>query len=139
MAWSVLDDKSRVPDDGMLADVLGKSKGFWDAILAHLAEEYPGVQNEWGFPGAKYGWSLRPKHKKRTILYLTPGKGCFLVSFALGERAVAAAEESTLPESVLDAIRSARQYAEGRGVRIEVKCRTDVETVKKLVEIKMTH
>jgi hypothetical protein len=109
MALSVLDDKSRVPDDGMLAEVLGKSKGLWDAILAHLAEEYPGVRNEWGSTGAKYGWSLRPKHKKRTILYLTPGKGCFMASFALGERAVAAAEESTLPELVLDAIRSARQ------------------------------
>jgi hypothetical protein len=139
MAWSVLDDKSREPDDEMLADVLGKSKGLWDAILAHLAKEYPGVQNEWGFPGAKYGWSLRPKLKKRTILYLTPGKGCFMASFALGEKAVAAAEESTLPEEVLAAIRSARQYPEGRGVRIEVKRRTDVETVKKLVEIKMTH
>ena len=61
MAWSVLDDKSRMPDDERLADVLGKSKGLWDAILAHLAEQYPGVQSEWGFPGAKYGWSLRPK------------------------------------------------------------------------------
>jgi len=139
MALSVLDDKSRVPDDGMLADVLGKSKGLWDAILAHLAKEYPGVQNEWGFPGAKYGWSLRPKLKKRTILYLTPGTGCFLASFALGEKAVAATEESTLPEEVLAAIRSAKQYVEGRGVRIEVKSRTNVETVKKLVEIKMTH
>jgi hypothetical protein len=139
MAWSVLDDRSRMPDDDMLAGVLGKSKGWWDAILAHLAKEYPGVQSEWGFPGAKYGWSLRPKLKKRTILYLTPGKGCFLASFALGEKAVAAAEESSLPEDVLEAIRSAKPYVEGRGVRIEVKRRTDVETVKTLVEIKMAH
>lgn len=139
MAPSALDDKSRMPDDGMLAEVLGKSKELWDAILSHLAEQFPGVQNEWGFAGAKYGWSLRPKHKKRTILYLTPGQGCFLVSFALGERAVAAAEESSLPESILAAIRGARQYAEGRGVRVEVKRRTDVEAIKTLVEIKMTH
>ena len=33
MALSVLDDKSKMPDDGMLAEVLGKSKGLWDAIL----------------------------------------------------------------------------------------------------------
>jgi hypothetical protein len=139
MALSVLNDKSRVPDDGMLAEVLGKSKELWDAILAHLAQEYPGVQNEWGCTGAKYGWSLRPKYKKRTILYLIPAQDGFTVSFALGERAVAAAEESSLPKSILDAIRGARQYAEGRGVRIEVKRRADVETVKTLIEIKMTH
>jgi hypothetical protein len=94
MAWSVLDDKSRVPDDGMLAEVLGKSKGLWDAILAHLTKEYPGVQSEWGFPGAKYGWSLRPKYKKRTILYLTPGQGSFLASFALGSTPRAGASGS---------------------------------------------
>ena len=139
MALSALDDKSKKPDDGMLAEVLGKSKGLWDAILTHLAEQFPGVQNEWGFAGVKYGWSLRPKHKKRTILYLTPQRGLFLVSFALSEKAVAAAEESALPEDVLDAIRSARQYAEGRGVRIEVRQCRDVDTIKTLIEIKMTH
>jgi hypothetical protein len=139
MALSALDDKSRKPDDGMLAGVLGRSKGLWDAILAYLAEEYPGVQSEWGFPGAKYGWSLHPKYRKRTILYLIPGKGCFSVSFALGERAVAAAEESTLPPHILEAIRNARPYVEGRGIRFEVSRRDDIETVKKLVEIKMTH
>ena len=139
MALSALDDKSREPDDEMLADVLGKSKGLWDAILAHLADEYPGVRSEWGFPGAKYGWSLRPKLKKRTILYLTPHQGSFSVSFALGERAVAAAEESGLPPHILEAIRNAKPYVEGRGIRFEVSHRDDVETVKRLVEIKMTH
>jgi hypothetical protein len=118
---------------------LGKSKALWDALLTHLAEQYPGVQNEWGFAGAKHGWSLRLKHKKRTILYLTPQRESFLVSFALGERAVVAAEQSTLPAHVLDAIRSARQYAEGRGVRIDVRQRGDVDAIKKLIEIKMTH
>jgi hypothetical protein len=139
MAPSALDDKSKMPDDGMVAEVLGKSKELWDAILAHLAGEYPGVQNEWGFMGAKSGWSLRPKHKKRTILYLIPGEDCFTASLALGERAVAAAEESSLPEPILDAIHSAKQYAEGRGVRVEVRRPADVETVKKLVKAKMMH
>jgi hypothetical protein len=139
MALSVLNDKSRMPDDGMLAEVLGKSKELWDAILAHLTKEYPGVQSEWVSAGAKYGWSLRPKYKKRTILYLIPGQDRFTVSFALGGKAVAAAEESTLPAPILDAIRNARQYAEGRGVWVEVQRRADLEAVKKLIEIKMTH
>ncbi len=137
MALSALDDKSKKPDDGMVADVLGQSKGLWDAILAHLAEACPGVQHEWGFTGAKWGWSLRPKDKKRTIVYLTPCRGSFLASFALGEKAVAAAENSGLPPQVLEAIRTAKPYVEGRGVRIEVHRQTDVETVKKLIALKM--
>ncbi len=139
MALSALDDKSREPDDGTLADVLGRSKGLWDAVLACLAQEYPGVQNEWGFTGPKYGWSLRPKHNKRTILYLIPQKGSFLAGFVLGERAVAAAEESTLPAHILEAIRSARPYAEGRGIRFEVRRRDEIDIIRELIRIKMTH
>jgi hypothetical protein len=137
MAPSALDDKSKRPDDGMVADVLGKSKELWDAILAHLTQLYPGVQNEWNFAGAKYGWSLRPKLKKRTILYLIPGQGSFTVSFALGAKAVAAAESSSLPGPVLETIRTARQYPEGRGVRLEVSRHAEVEAIKRLIELKM--
>ncbi len=139
MALSVLDDKSREPDDAALSGVLGKSKGLWDAILEHLQGQYPGTRCEWEFTSPKYGWILRPRLKKRTILYMIPGRGRFGVSFVLGGKAVAAAEPSALPEDVLEAIRSARQYAEGRGVRLEVKRRADVENVKKLAEIKMAH
>ena len=139
MALSALDDKTKIPDDHMLAEVLGESKRWWDAILAHLAEEYAGMQAEWGFTDPKSGWSLRPKYKKRTILYLIPGHDCFTASLALGEKAVAAAEESTLPESILDAVRHARRYPEGRGVKVEVRRRADVDVVQKMVEIKMMH
>ena len=139
MAMSVLDDKSREPDDAALLSVLGKSKGLWDAILENLQEEYPGTRCAWEFTSPKYGWILRPKLKKRTILYMIPGKGSFGVSFVLGGKAVAAAEQSMLSDDVLEAIRGARQYAEGRGVRLEVKRKTGVENVKKLVEIKMAH
>ena len=139
MAMSMLDDKSREPDDAALLSVLGKSKGLWDAILEHLQEEYPGTRCAWEFMSPKYGWILRPKPKKRMILYMIPGKGSFGVSFVLGGKAVAAAEQSMLSDDVLEAIRGARQYAEGRGVRLEVKRKTGVENVKKLVEIKMAH
>ena len=135
----MLNDKSREPDDDMLADVLGPSKGLWDAVLAYLAQEYPGVQNDGGLAGPKYGWSLRPKYKKRMILYLIPQKDSFLVGFVLGERAVAATEESTLPAHILEAIRGARRYAEGRGIRFEVRRRDEIHTIQELIKIKMMY
>lgn len=73
MVLSVLDDKSKMPEDDALAAVLGKSMGLWKAIHVYLGENYPGVENLWQFTGPKYGWNLRARHKKRTILYMTPG------------------------------------------------------------------
>jgi hypothetical protein len=139
MASSVMDDKSKKPEDEALAQVLGKSVGLWQAIHADLAASYPAVENEWQFTSPKYGWILRARHKRRTILYMIPAEGSFTVSFCLGGKAVAAAEQSTLPAEILEEIRNARPYAEGRGVRVEVKRRVDVESVRKLVEIKMAN
>jgi hypothetical protein len=56
---------------------------------------------------------MRVIHKKRRILYLGPRKGYFIVSFALGDRAVAAAEQSTLSEPIIEMIRNTKRYADG--------------------------
>jgi hypothetical protein len=68
---------------------------------------------------------------------MVPCEGYFLASFALGEKAVVAAHASDLPVSVLEVIDSAKKYAEGRGVRIEVRNPQDVSHVEKLAIIKM--
>jgi hypothetical protein len=139
MAISILDDKSIIPDDGQVKDVLGKTFQLWSAIKKYFEDKQRDVQEEWKFYSQKSGWSAKLIHKKRTILYLIPGKGYFMAAFVFGDKAVAAAEQSTLPESILDMIRSARKYVEGRGFRFEVRGQEDVENVKKLIEIKMAN
>ena len=85
----------------------------------------------------KYGWSLRPLLKKRTILWMGPCQDCFRVSFALGDKAVAAARASELPKALLEQIASARRYAEGTPVRLIIKSADDLAPVRTLVEIKL--
>jgi hypothetical protein len=139
MALSAFDDKSNQPRSGQLKETLGRSGALWDRLKGHLASEYQPLAEKWMFSGAKWGWSLQLKQKKRTILYMTPCKKHFLVGFALGEKAVNAAHESDLPASVLATIDSATKYAEGRGVRIEVRTKKDLENVKNLAVVKMAN
>jgi hypothetical protein len=137
VALSAFDDKSTKPDVSDLERVLGRTSTHWNNLKTHVAAEYAPLDETWGFAGAKWGWSLRLKQKKRTVLYMTPCRGHFLVGFALGEKAVKAAHGSTLPLSVLAVIDEARKYAEGRGVRIEIRNRKDLEASKQLAAIKM--
>ena len=81
---------------------------------------------------------MRLKNRERTILYMTPRDGHFLASFALGEKAVKKAHEDDLPLSVLKIVDNAKKYAEGRGVRLEVRDGRDVRNVEKLAAIKMS-
>ena len=122
-----------------MAEALGRTSKLWDELKSHLSSQYDPLSKDWGFSGQNWGWSLRLKHKKRTVLYLTPCKRHFLVGFALGEKAVKAAHQSDLPVSVLNDIDGARKYAEGRAVRIAVRAKKDLITVEKLAAIKMAN
>ena len=139
MALSALEDKSRKPDRTTLLETLGRSGTLWETLVDHLKAEYQPVSEEWNFSGAKYGWSYRAKRKKRTILYLIPCKKHFLAAFVLGEKAVKVSHESDLPKDMLAKIDGARKYAEGRGVRFEVRNKKDLESIKKLAAIKMAN
>jgi hypothetical protein len=125
---------AKPPTDGELAAALGGAKAQWDRLLADLD-----LTAEWNSYSPKAGWALRLKREKRNIVYLSPCRGCFLASFALGDRAVAAAREAKLPPGLVKIIDGARRYAEGTAVRIEVKGAGDLAAVRKLVEIKLAH
>jgi hypothetical protein len=139
MALSVFDDKSRKPKAQELVAALGRTSKLWDDLVGHLSARFDPLSVGWGFPGRQWGWSARLKHKKRTIVYLTPCNRHFLAGFALGEKAVKAAHECGLPKSVLECIDSAPRYAEGRGVRLEVRTKKDLEGVKQVAAIKMAN
>jgi len=137
MALSAFDDKSAPPRKAALAEMLGRTSTHWNALRSRLGDEFEPLAEEWNFPGQRWGWSLRLKHKKRAIVYMTPCRRFFLAGFALGEKAFKAARESRLPASMLAAIEAAPKYAEGRGVRIEVRNKKDLEGVVKLALIKV--
>jgi hypothetical protein len=139
MAASVFDDKSTMPDDKMLAKALGKSNRLWQEIKKNLKAEYGELIEDWKFYGQKSGWILKTLRKKRNLFFLIPLKGSFQISFVFGEKAVAVVGKSGLPQELITELKNARKYAEGRGLRIDVKNSEDVENIKKLVEIKVNN
>lgn len=132
-------DKPKMPTDAELTAALGPAKALWDQLLAGLTERCKIDVQEWSSYSRKARWSLRLQHKKRNIVYLSPCRGCFRASFALGDRAVQAARESGLPASVIKIIGEAKRYAEGTAVRIEVKAARDIAVVEKLAVVKLAN
>jgi len=139
MALSAFDDKTRPPKEDELTATLGKTYILWNELKKRITSRFTPLSIEWRFSSKATGWGLRLKQEKRAVLYMTPCQGYFLASFALGEKAVKAARESGLPAPVLAVIESAKKYAEGRGVRLEVRSAGDVQNIEKLAHIKMTN
>ena len=123
------------PTDDELSVQLGAARALWDELLALLALP----DREWHSYSPKAGWSLKLKVGKRTIVYLAPCHGCFRVAFVLGAKAVEAARKCKLSKAVMKIIDEAPRYAEGTGVRLEIKARKDLAAVKKLADVKLAN
>jgi hypothetical protein len=128
--------EAKPPSSRTLLAKLGPSAAGWSELIAWLTQK--GIEcNNWSSVSPRYGWSLRPLLKKRTIVWLGPCQDSFRVSFALGDKAVVAARASKLPKALLEQIANARRYAEGTPVRLIIKSADDLAPVRTLVEIKL--
>jgi len=116
------------PSDAHLAAALGPAHTLWERLRAAVA-----LPGEWHSYSKKAGWSMRLKSGDRNVVYLIPGAAAFEVSFALGDRAVAAAREAGLAHLV----DGAKRYAEGTAVRFPIAKVKDVAAVERLVRIKL--
>ena len=130
--------KATLPTPEEVSAALGATAEVWKQLVDWLAEQGVADQ-EWKSSSAKYGWSLRLKLKKRTIVYLGPCHGCFRVAFVLGDRAVAAARKCNLSKGALKLLDEAPRYAEGTGMRLMVKAAKDLAAIKKLALIKLAN
>jgi len=124
------------PTERELSTVLGQADVLWKGLVTDLKRDLK-LDAEWNSYSVKAGWSLRLKLKKRNVVYLSPGAGYFLASFALGNKALVAAQKSKLPPRVLKTIDEAQRYVEGTAVRIEVHAVKDANVVKTLAKIKV--
>lgn len=127
---------TRAPSAHELASRLGGAQDVWDAIVASLAERFAPLGQEWKPSKSDFGRMCLIRHGTRTLLYLTPEKETVVAAVVLGERAVALALASDLPDAIKTLIREARPYAEGRGIRFPVPCLADAAIVQQLVTIK---
>jgi hypothetical protein len=120
------------PTESELRALLGASFAAYQALLAGNADLRP----EWKYYGPKSGWTLKLFDRRRNLCFLMPRAGELGVAFALGEAAVKRALDADLPAPLKQEIREARQYVEGRPVRLTVRDAADLALVATLLAIK---
>lgn len=136
MATSLFSDKAIIPDDNMVDIALTHKKAFWDELKAYVLENYQDVNQSWKYYSKKAGWSLVFKTKNRTLFYFIPCDGYFKISLVLGEMAVKAAEQSSIPEYIKEAISVAIPYVEGKSFFVDVKDEKVLNAIFTLLKIK---
>lgn len=136
---SIFQDKTIVPTDRDLAGRLGSTFNLWIQIKDFVFEKYPKAVAEWNYSGIKYGWNFRIKDKKRAIIYFLPRDNYFKVAFVFGQKATDFILESDISPEIKNDLEQATKYAEGRGIRIEVKDNQILANIEKLIVIKLAN
>lgn len=136
---SIFIDKTVKPTDKDLADRLDSKYKLWQRIHDLVLSKYPNGLAEWNYSGLKYGWSFRIKDKKRAIIYLLPRDQYFKVAFVFGDKAVSKIMESGISKDIKTEINQATKYAEGRGIRIDVKNDSVIFDIEQLIDIKLNN
>jgi hypothetical protein len=134
---SIFTDKNKLPVDNDLKESLGYTYQLWQLIKDYVISKYPKAFEEWSC--SKYGWSLRIKDKKRAIIYLLPRDRFFKVAFVFGQKATDTIMKSQIANSIKTVLDSAKVYAEGRGIRIDITDKMIISDIQELIDIKLAN
>jgi hypothetical protein len=111
--------------------------GLWSSLREHLATHYDHTP-ELDFGGKKYGWAIRYRKSRKTLITLFPERGGFTVLIVLGrqEAVKANAAPDELSSNVREILESTKQLHDGRWLWIRPTCKADIESIKALLSAK---
>jgi hypothetical protein len=137
METSIFLNRESIPTTTELTKALGATFHYWQVIADWVHLQYPKAMDEWNC--SKNGWSFRIKDKKRAIIYFLPRDKYFKVAFVFGQKATDVILKSEVTDEIKKELDAARVYAEGRGIRIDIKNEKVLNDIKKLITVKLEH
>lgn len=131
---SIFPDKTITPTESDLVQKLDSAYDLWIQIKDFVLSKYPN-----GIILGKNMVGVIELRQKRAIIYFLPRDKFFKVAFAFGQKATDIIMSRDIDDDIKAELIQARKYAEGRGIRIEIKNELLISDIKKLIEIKLTN
>jgi Protein of unknown function (DUF3788) len=133
----ILTDKLVIPNEKLIFSIIGKTSVFWLQIMSYAKDNYSDITELWRFYNDGKEWLFRLIQKKKTICWIRVLPGTFRLTFYFGDKAEAFIENSDLDVLIKQDFKTTKRYGKIRGISIKVANETDVENVKKLMDIKL--
>jgi hypothetical protein len=134
----VLTDKEIEPTPNQVFSIIGNKKPLWENTMNYCYENYQHISEVWRFYNDGKCWLFRLLQKKNTVFWVGILADTFRISFWFGDKAESFIDKSDLPETIKQEFKTAKRYNKIRGISVKVLDTSDVETVKKLVDIKLS-
>jgi hypothetical protein len=132
-----LTDPTITPDNDLVFSMIGEKSKYWQQIMEHLYRHHKDISEVWRFYNDGKSWLFRTLKKKNTIFWVAVLKETFRVGFYFGDKAEPMLLQSDLPESIKHEFMNAKRYNTIRPISVTIADSSDVDTVIKLVELKL--
>jgi len=131
-----LNDQDEYPNDEVLSRYLGKVKNTWDSFIDFISESYPSFSGQWRYYKDGKNWLYKLTKKKKTICWISIYHNAFKTTFYFPDKAEEFITASRLKKEYIDQFIHGKRYGKIRGITVEIKKSTDLNTTKTLIEIK---
>jgi len=130
-------DPSVMPDDEIIASIIGRKIDLWNSVLRHAEENYNEVSGSWNYYKDGKQWLFKFVQKKKTLFWAAVFEKTFRITFYFGDKAESLVLDSDLPEAMKDGFRNAKRFGSIRPVSVLLAEQKDVDNVIKLISLKI--
>ncbi len=126
------------PTEKQILKYIGtKATKLWNELHEYLAENYD-FQPELSYWGDNYGWTIRFRRSRKTLVAFYPEKDGFTVQVILGKKEVEKFQSmrEDLSPGVVQLFDETKQLHDGRWLWIEQPGTGTIEDIKKLIQLK---
>ena len=137
MQFQRLLNKEKRPSKEEIVKTIGEKSSLWLEIHEFVGKNYD-FSTELVFFTKKYGWAIRYRKSGKTLGYFFPEDNAFSVLLVLGSKE---SEQVDLIKNKLEArvksiFENTEQLHDGRWLWIRVLTKSDVESIKLLLQAK---
>lgn len=137
MPYERLLDKADTPTNQDILNTLEDKSGLWLQIHQFMEMNYD-FNKELAFFSKNYGWTVRYRKNKKTLISCFPEKGAFSALVVLGKAEAEKVNQirKELNENFLSVFDQTEQLHDGKWLWIRILTQEDLESLIKVIQVK---
>jgi hypothetical protein len=137
ISYERLLNKDCTPTNQDILDTIGDTSDLWLKLHRFIEVNYD-FNKELAFYSKNYGWTVRYRKSKKTLVSCFPEKGAFSVLLVLGKKEAHEVEliRDELNKNFLSVFDKTEQLHDGRWLWIRILTQQDLDVLIKVIQIK---
>jgi hypothetical protein len=137
MDQPVLTDPNIFPTSEVLSSHLGRALPAFNQLFEYNHAQYPDFVETWRFYNDGKQWLMNVSKKKKTVFWLSVGKGFFRTSFYINPKKAHLIPGSDIPQELKDQYKQS-EGAYFRPITVVIKTKKNVDDYRKMLGLKLS-